>query len=119
VEIDNGLLEKYRALLAENHSLREENEILKARLGITDPSRPNPPRDPEIHLPLAYEAPDLPEKKPPRGAPSQLDPAASGFVQIHAPARADSRGVGHAGDHLSLSLAGRDKLRGDEGPECL
>ncbi|MDO9229966.1 MAG: hypothetical protein Q8M86_12675 [Syntrophales bacterium] len=29
----NELLEKYRALLAENHSLREENEILKARLG--------------------------------------------------------------------------------------
>ena len=75
MEIDNGLLEKYRALLAENSALREENEILKARLGITDPSRPNPPRDPENHLPLAYEAPDLPEKKPPRGAPSQLNPA--------------------------------------------
>ncbi|MHB9099519.1 MAG: TOTE conflict system archaeo-eukaryotic primase domain-containing protein, partial [Syntrophales bacterium] len=75
MEIDNGLLEQYRALLAENSALREENEILKARLGITDPSRPNPPRDPENHLPLAYEAPDLPEKKPLRGAPSLLDPA--------------------------------------------
>ena len=75
MEIDNGLLDKYRALLSENSVLREENEILKARLGITGPSRPNPPRDPENHLPLAYEAPDLPEKKPPRGAPSQLDPA--------------------------------------------
>ena len=75
MEIDNGLLDKYRALLSESSVLREENEILKARLGITGPSRPNPPRDPENHLPLAYEAPDLPEKKPPRGAPSQLDPA--------------------------------------------
>ena len=71
----NELLEKYRALLAENSALREENEILKARLGITDPPRPNPPQDPENHLPLAYEAPELPEKKPPPGIPSQLDPA--------------------------------------------
>jgi hypothetical protein len=75
VEIDNGLLEKYRVLLAENSALREENEILKARLGITDPSRPNPHQDPENHLPLAYDAPDLLEKKPPRGAPPQLAPA--------------------------------------------
>lgn len=75
MEIDNGLLEKYRALLAENSALREENERLKARLGITDPSRPNPPRDPENHMPLADEAPDLPEKKPPPEPPTQLDPA--------------------------------------------
>jgi regulator of replication initiation timing len=47
VEIDNGLLKKYRALLAENSALREENERLKASLGITDPSRPNPSRYPE------------------------------------------------------------------------
>lgn len=75
MEIDSGLFEKYRALLAENSTLREENEILKARLGITDPSRPNPHRDPENHLSLAYEAPELPEKKPLRGASSLLDPA--------------------------------------------
>ncbi|MHB8907777.1 MAG: TOTE conflict system archaeo-eukaryotic primase domain-containing protein [Syntrophales bacterium] len=74
MEIDNGLLEKYRVLLAENSALREENKILKARLGITDSSRPNPPRDPENHLPLADEAPDLPEKKPPPEPPTQLDP---------------------------------------------
>jgi hypothetical protein len=37
--------------------------------------------------------------------------AASGFVQLHAPARADSRGSGHAGDHPSLSLARRDELQ--------
>jgi hypothetical protein len=41
VEIDNGLFEKYRALLTENSALREENEILKARLGITNEQRPD------------------------------------------------------------------------------
>ena len=74
MEIDNGLLEKYQALLAESSALREENEILKARLGITDPSRPNPHRDPKNHLSLAYEATEPPEIKPQPGIPSQLDP---------------------------------------------
>lgn len=36
---------------------------------------PEPPCDPENDLSLAYEAPDLPEIKPPPGIPSQLDPA--------------------------------------------
>jgi hypothetical protein len=43
-------------LLAENRSLREKNEILKARLGIIDPPRSEPPQDPENHLPLAFAA---------------------------------------------------------------
>jgi regulator of replication initiation timing len=51
----NKLLEKCRVLLAENHSLREENEILKARLGITDPPRPEPPQNAENQLPLVEE----------------------------------------------------------------
>jgi hypothetical protein len=45
VEIDNGLLEKYRVLLSENSALLEKNEILKARLGIS-PS-PDPLQDPK------------------------------------------------------------------------
>ena len=82
----NELLEKYRALLAENNSLREENEILKARLGITDPPRPDPPQDPENHLPLAYEALESPEKKSTAGNPRPTrsggeDPAVHVVVQ--------------------------------------
>ncbi len=71
----NELREKYRALLAENKALREENEILKARLGITDSSRPNPHRVPESHPSLAYDAPEPSEIKLPPGTPFQLDPA--------------------------------------------
>jgi hypothetical protein len=74
MEIDNGLLEKYRALLAEISALREEKEILKARLGMS-PSRPHPPQYPVNHLPLAYEAPELSEIKPQPGITAQLDPA--------------------------------------------
>jgi len=70
-----GLLEKYRTLLAENHSLREENEILKVRLGITDPPRPDLPQDPENHLPLAFSALESPGKNPQPGIPGQPDPA--------------------------------------------
>ena len=66
----NELLEKYRALLAENSALREENEILKARLGITDPPRPDPPQDPENHLPLAFAAPESAGEKSTAGNPS-------------------------------------------------
>jgi hypothetical protein len=60
----NELLEKYQTLLAENQSLREENETLKVRLGITDPPR-SPPQSPENHLPLAFpphESPGETEK---------------------------------------------------------
>lgn len=71
----NELLEKYRALLDENKALREENEILRTRLGITDPSRPNPPRNPENHSSLAYELPEPPEIKPSPGTTLRLDPA--------------------------------------------
>jgi len=69
----NELPEKYRALLAENHSLREENEILKARLGITDPPRPEPPQDPENHLSLAIAVLESPGKNPQPGTPGQFD----------------------------------------------
>jgi superfamily II DNA or RNA helicase len=71
----NELLEKCRALLAENHSLREENEILKARLGITDPPRPDPPQDPGNHLPLTFAALESPGKNPQPGILGQPDTA--------------------------------------------
>jgi superfamily II DNA or RNA helicase len=71
----NELLEKCRALLAENHSLREENEILKARLGITGPPRPEQPQETENHLPLVVATLDSPGKNPQPGMPSQPDPA--------------------------------------------
>jgi superfamily II DNA or RNA helicase len=71
----NELLEKYRALLAENLSLREENDILKARLGITDPPRPDPPQYPQTPLPLAFAALESPGKNPQPGISGQPDPA--------------------------------------------
>ena len=71
----NELLEKCRVLLAENKALREENEVLKSRLGMTDPSRPDPPQDPENHLPLAFSLLESPGKKLLSGIPGQSDPA--------------------------------------------
>ena len=71
----NELQEKYWALLAENHSLREENGILKARLVITDPPRPDPPQDHENHLPLAFPLLESPVKKLLSEIPLQSDPA--------------------------------------------
>jgi len=71
----NELLAKYRALLAENHSLREENELLKAQLGITDPPRPEPLQDPKNPLPLAFTALESLGKNPQPGIPGQPDPA--------------------------------------------
>ena len=73
MENDSGLLEKYRALLAENSALREENERLKARLGITDPS-PDPLQDPKSHLSLVNEKSDVPKVEYPPGIPAQFDP---------------------------------------------
>ena len=73
MENDSGLLEKYRVLLAENSALREENEILKARLGITDPL-PDPHQDPKSHLSLANEKSDVPKVEYPPGIAAQLDP---------------------------------------------
>jgi hypothetical protein len=69
------LLEKCRALLAENHSLREENEIRKVRLGITDPLQPEPPQDPENHLPLVLRTLESPGKNPQPEIPGRPDPA--------------------------------------------
>jgi len=73
VDVDK-LLEKYRALLAENSALREENEILKARLGVIDLPRSDPPQDLKNHRPLVYAAPELLDKDPQPGIPDQLDP---------------------------------------------
>jgi hypothetical protein len=47
-------------LFGENKALKEENEILKARLGITDPPLPIPLRVPEKQLPLVLAPPVTP-----------------------------------------------------------
>jgi hypothetical protein len=67
----NELLEKYRVSIAKNHSLREENERLRARLGIIDPPRPAPPQDPENHLPLTFATPEPRGKNLKPGIPGQ------------------------------------------------
>lgn len=54
------LLKKYRILLANNKALLEENDILKARLGITDPPRPAAAQEPAEHLILDFAAPKPP-----------------------------------------------------------
>ena len=71
----NELLEKCRVLLAENTALREENETLKLRLGMTSPLRLDPPQDPENHLPLAFPLHELSGENPPLPIPVQPDPA--------------------------------------------
>ncbi len=68
------LFEKYHTVLAENSALRRENEILKAQLGVTDLPQPDPRQDIENHKPLAYRAPELPDKNPQPEIPDQLDP---------------------------------------------
>jgi superfamily II DNA or RNA helicase len=71
----NELLEKWRALLSENTALREENEILKQRLGITEPSSLNPHHDSQSDLPLSFFIHESPvENRLPR-IPAQSDPA--------------------------------------------
>jgi len=71
----NELLEKCRTLLAENTALRRENEILKQRLGITEPSSLNPHHDSQSDLPLSFFIHESPaENRPPR-IPGQSDPA--------------------------------------------
>jgi hypothetical protein len=72
VENDRGLLQKYRELLAENCALLEENERLKARLGMS-PS-PDPLQDPKSHLSLANEKSDVPKVQYHMGIAAQLDP---------------------------------------------
>lgn len=71
----NELLERYRALFSENKALREENEVLKARLGMINPPRPDRRQDQNNSLPLSHEAPGSPEIKPSPGITAQLDPA--------------------------------------------
>ncbi len=50
------LLEKHRALVAENKSLREENETLKAKLGIPEIQHVDP--DSKINSPSGFAAPE-------------------------------------------------------------
>jgi hypothetical protein len=52
------LMEKYQILLTANKTLWEENEILKTRLGITDPPKPVLPPDHENHLSADFVALD-------------------------------------------------------------
>ncbi|MBN1613219.1 MAG: DEAD/DEAH box helicase family protein [Deltaproteobacteria bacterium] len=73
--IRDELLEKYQALLADNLALREENEILKARLGITDPPSPDLRQDDGMQLPRAFAAAGLPGKNPQPVISEQPDPA--------------------------------------------
>jgi superfamily II DNA or RNA helicase len=54
------LLKKYRLLLAKSKVLLEENEILKARLGIIDPPRPAAPQEPAEDLIFDFAAPKPP-----------------------------------------------------------
>jgi hypothetical protein len=54
------LRERCQSLLVENKALREENEILKARLGMTAPPRPIPLRVQEKSLPLVLVPPAPP-----------------------------------------------------------
>ena len=69
------LLEKYQALLAENRSLRQENETLKARLGIVEPPTPDLPQDRENSLPLEFADQESLRNNPPPASSSYLDPA--------------------------------------------
>ena len=61
----NELMEKYKILLIENKALKEENEILKARLRISDPPQPVLFQDPKNHLPLDFAASETLGKNPP------------------------------------------------------
>jgi hypothetical protein len=71
----NELMEKYKILLIENKTLKEENEILNARLRISDPPQPVLPQDPENHLPLDFAASETLGKNPPPIIPRPPDAA--------------------------------------------
>ena len=70
----NELLEKYRVLLAENLALKEENETLKARLGLPN-MLPDLQQEPDSPSVLSIDATGFPEKETPSGASIRLDPA--------------------------------------------
>ncbi|MBM4315599.1 MAG: hypothetical protein FJ122_17015 [Deltaproteobacteria bacterium] len=63
----NELLEKYRALLAENLALKEENETLKARLGLAKTTL-DPQQEPDSPSALSIEATGFPERETPSGS---------------------------------------------------
>ncbi len=68
------LLEKYRALLAENRSLREENEFLKAQIGITTPPQPDTHQDSENPSPSVLKAQQSSRENSRSGVPGPPDP---------------------------------------------
>ena len=70
----NELLEKYRALLAENLALKEENEILKKRLGVAK-KPPDPLQGTKVCLPFGNETPEIPETEPTPGIAGRFNPA--------------------------------------------
>ena len=59
-------------LLAENSTLREENDALKARLLVYDLPQTTPPQNLNDHESLAYTAPELPDKTPQPTIPDLL-----------------------------------------------
>jgi len=67
------LLEKCRALLAENFALKEENETLKARLGLAG-TPPDSQQELNSLLSLPIEATEFREREILSGAPGRLDP---------------------------------------------
>lgn len=56
------LLDKYHKLLAENKTLKKENESLKARLGLNQKSKSNQDQDNASNLPLELVAPESPHE---------------------------------------------------------
>ncbi len=53
------LFEKYLALVAESRSLKEENEILKAKLGISEKQRVDSCPDFKNHSPSELDTPEI------------------------------------------------------------
>ena len=69
------MFEKYQLLLAENKTLNAENEILKARLSMTDQRRFDPCQDSVSNLPLKLVIHESPENKSYAGLISNSDPS--------------------------------------------
>jgi len=72
VNIDE-LLEKYQALLAENRYLQEENEFLKAQLGVTTHPQPDRHQDPGNYSPSVLTTQESSGKNSRSGVAGQSD----------------------------------------------